>query len=108
MKDKVFKYIQNQYATQAEYLWEKFPTTCVFRHANKKWFAAFMPVEKSKLGLSGSEKADVLLVKNYKLLIPGLIDGKGLLPAYHSTSKTGFRCCLTTLCLSSKFAASLT
>lgn len=84
MKNQVFEYIHDEYGVSPEYLWEKFPTDCIFRnHGTKKWFGVCMVVEKFKLGLAGKDKVDALVVKNDPLLIHGLIDGKGILPGYH-------------------------
>ena len=36
------------------------PDSAVLRHKNGKWYAVFMTVEKSKLGLEGNELVDII------------------------------------------------
>ena len=48
-------YIQDAYSTEPEHPWADKPEFSVFRHAsNKKWFALFMTVKASLLGLPGA------------------------------------------------------
>ncbi len=78
------RYITEHYNSDEEYPWVKFPNYCVFRHKNnKKWFALIMDIPKSKIGLSGNEKIDVLNVKCDPIMIGSLLNEKGLFPAYH-------------------------
>lgn len=84
MKEQIFEYIHDEYAISPDYLWERLPSACAFRHrGTKKWFAVWMSVKRSALGQKGDEMVDILDVKNDPLLIHGLIDGKGILPGYH-------------------------
>ena len=61
--EEIFEYVQKQYGTVPEYLWSKSPDSVVLRHKNGKWYAVFMTVEKSKLGLEGNELVDIMDVK---------------------------------------------
>ena len=61
--EEIFKYVQKQYGTVPEYLWSKSPDSVVLRHKNGKWYAIFMTVEKSKLGLEGNDLVDIMDVK---------------------------------------------
>ena len=57
-------YIQDAYSTEPEHPWADKPEFSVFRHAsNKKWFALFMTVKASLLGLPGAEDVPVLNLK---------------------------------------------
>ena len=58
--EEIFEYVQKQYGTVPEYLWSKSPDSVVLRHKNGKWYAVFMTVEKSKLGLR--RNADILFM----------------------------------------------
>ena len=62
-KEEIFEYVQKQYGTVPEYLWSKSPDSVVLRHKNGKWYAIFMTVEKSKLGLEGNDLVDIMDVK---------------------------------------------
>ena len=50
---QIFDYAANQYATQPEYLWEKYPEYAILRHGNAKgkWYALIGKISKTKLGL---------------------------------------------------------
>ena len=83
-KKAVLQYVQDQFSAEPEYLWAKYPTYCVFRHVhNRKWFAVVMDVPKSKLGLSGNELVEILVVKCDPILLGSLLGKNGFLPAYH-------------------------
>ena len=54
-REKLEKYIQNNYSAEPDYPWVKYPDYEVFRHtSNKKWFALIMEIPKDKLGLQGN------------------------------------------------------
>lgn len=80
----ILKYAQEQFGSEPEYLWTKYPSYCVLRHINnRKWYAAIMDVPKSKLGLSGDEVIEILDIKCGSILLGSLLGKKGFLPAYH-------------------------
>ena len=58
--EEIFEYVQKQYGTVPEYLWSKSPDSVVLRHKNGKWYAVFMTVEKSKLGLEGNDLVAIM------------------------------------------------
>lgn len=77
-------YIQDAYSTEPEHPWADKPEFSVFRHANnKKWFALFMTVKASLLGLSGAEEVPVLNLKADPRLIGPQREKPGFFPAYH-------------------------
>ena len=80
----VTDYIKSEFGVTGEQLWPDSPGDVVFRNRrNKKWFAIMMDVDKSKLGLSGEGRTDVINVKCNPLLIGSLLRAPGYLPAYH-------------------------
>ena len=85
-RERITRYIQDTYGTQAEYLWADSPGNAIFRHsASKKWYAAMMRVLPEKLGLTGEEAldVDVMDIKCSAIMIGSLLSTKGFLPAYH-------------------------
>ena len=81
---EIFEYVNEQYGTQPEYLWEKTPDAAVLRNiANAKWYAIVMNVSKKSLGLNGEGKVDIINVKCDPLIVGSLRIQKGFLPAYH-------------------------
>ena len=78
------EYISAQFGAAGERLWRAWPDYVVFRNPrNKKWFAVLMDVEKSRLGLAGGGKADVINLKCEPILVGSLLQSEGCLPAYH-------------------------
>ena len=83
-REELEAYIQNHYATLPDYPWADTPCAAVFRHvANRKWFALMMEVPRDKLGLSGTEKLDIVNFKCDPILISSLRGEPGIFPAYH-------------------------
>ncbi|MBQ6027086.1 MAG: MmcQ/YjbR family DNA-binding protein [Alphaproteobacteria bacterium] len=75
-------FIHKKYGVKPEYLWRRYPTFCVFRHAdNNKWFALCATLSRDVLKISGDGDVDIINVKtdNAEFLrgVPGI------LPAYH-------------------------
>lgn len=81
--EEIFEYVQKQYGTVPEYLWSKSPDSAVLRHKNGKWYAVFMTVEKSKLGLEGNDLVDIMDVKCDPEMTSMIIQTYGFLPGYH-------------------------
>ncbi len=87
-RQEVIDYIDEEFGVCPEQLWASFPNYLVFRNAkNKKWFGIMMDIESEKLGLGGSGKKDILVIKSDPILIGSLIHNKGYLPAYHMSKK---------------------
>ena len=82
MKQEIIKFIDKKYNASPEYLWRRYPTYCVFRHAgNKKWFALIGTVPRHILKLVGDGEIDFINVKTSDAeFFRGV---KGILPAYH-------------------------
>ncbi len=83
LRSDVIKYVLENYNTTAENKWIKYPNYQILRHPNNKWYGAIMDVEKSKLGIEGDEKVDILVVKCDTLMQGSLLNEKGFYPAYH-------------------------
>lgn len=81
-RQELFKWVKKKYNTDPEYPWND--ENAVLRHSdNKKWYGAILQVSRNKLGLSGTEKADVLNVKCDPFLIGSFRTQDGFFPAYH-------------------------
>ncbi len=87
-RQKIIDYIKNEFGVEEEHLWMTFPDYIVFRNRkNKKWFAIIMDIDRSKLGLDGEGKVDIIDLKCDPILIGSLLHNKGYLPAYHMSKK---------------------
>jgi len=83
-KQEFIEYILNNYNTDEEHPWVKFPDYAVFRHRhNKKWFALVSDIPCSKLGLKSNESVSVVNLKCGPVLVGSLIGKAGYYPAYH-------------------------
>jgi len=81
---QIFDFARTTYGTEPEYLWARLPEAAVLRRAdNRKWYAALMAVERSKLGLPGDGAVEVIDLKCDPMLIDALRTRPGYLPAYH-------------------------
>jgi len=77
-------YIKNNYSSEPEHLWIKYPNFEVFRHqSNQKWFAMIMDIPKSRLGLEGDDIIDVVNFKCDPIMIGSFLQENGIYPAYH-------------------------
>lgn len=86
MKNDIIKIMNRDFNANPEYLWKKYPTFCVFRHANnQKWFALVAQLPRSVLGLSGDGVVDFINLKSDNVEFFCGVDG--ILPAYHMNKK---------------------
>ena len=83
-RSEILRQAEERYGTQPEYLWAAYPAYAVLRRSdNRKWYALIADVERSRLGLSGTERTDILNVKCDSRMIGTLRQEDGFLPAYH-------------------------
>lgn len=86
-REEIYEYVKKQYGTVPEYLWKESPESAVLRHPNGKWYAVLMQVEKSRLGLEGDTKVDIIDVKCDSDMVGLLTQTYGFLPGYHMNKK---------------------
>lgn len=85
----ILHFAREEFGSEPEYLWAKYPDYCVLRHtSNQKWYAVIMNVSKRKLGLIEDEVIDILDVKCDPILLGSLLGRKGFLPAYHMSKSS--------------------
>ena len=82
---QIFDYAANQYATQPEYLWEKYPEYAILRHGNSKgkWYALIGKITKIRLGLQEEGTTDFINLKCPPDMVSILRQSPNFLPAYH-------------------------
>lgn len=84
LKERILQYAQVHLGAEPDHLWAKFPRYAVLRHSETaKWFAVFLEVPGTRLGLERPESVDILDVKCGPLLAGSLLGIPGILPAYH-------------------------
>ncbi|HRR76321.1 MAG TPA: MmcQ/YjbR family DNA-binding protein [Ruminococcus sp.] len=80
----VLRYIKDNFCGEPEYLWLRDPDSCIVRRQdNQKWYAVFMTISSSKLGLEDSSHVRVMNLKCDPLMAGSLRCRKGIFPAYH-------------------------
>ena len=89
MRERIDRYINEQYGVEAEFPWDRDDTSAVYRHRdNKKWFALIMNVRRDKLGLSGDGYVAAMNLKIDDINIHEmLITEDGIFPAYHMNKR---------------------
>lgn len=89
LREKVIKHITENYNSDPEYLWARYPNYAIFRHkSNKKWFAGVFDVSRKKLDLEGDSIVDILNVKMPDLFtVQYLTETKGFLKGYHMSGE---------------------
>lgn len=91
----ITRFIENTYGCRLEFLWEKFPQNAIVRRKdNAKWFAAFLNLSRSKLGLTGDEKIDIIDLRIDPSEVETVVDGKKYFPGYHMNKKHWVTLCL--------------
>lgn len=83
-RETLFRYVQEHFSAEPEYLWSNLPSYAVLRHHNgDKWFGIVMNVPGTKLGLKTDDGIDILNVKVRPEHIGSLRQKAGVFPAYH-------------------------
>ncbi len=84
MKSRLLSYAKRKYGTAPDRPFVTAPAFQVLRHERSgKWYALFMDVPRSRLGVPGEGSVDVVNLKCDSLLSGVLRDGVGILPGYH-------------------------
>ncbi len=84
----VISYIRAKYHDELEFLWPKLPEAAIIRRKdNKKWYAVFLIISASKLGLSSSQKVEIICLRIKPDSKNSLIDYKNYFPGYHMNKK---------------------
>lgn len=84
MREQVEAYIKDMYGVTPECLWKDSESAAIRHMTDKKWFGIIMPgIAWRKLGADRDGVVDVMNVKCDPVILPSLIDGAGLFPAYH-------------------------
>ena len=84
VKEQVFDYAKKTYGVAPDYPFPTAPDYPVLRHpGHRKWFALIMDVPRSRLGLSGEERVEILNLKCSPAMAGSLRQQDGILPAYH-------------------------
>lgn len=90
-RNAITQYIKKEYRIDPDHPWPvKYPDNIAFRHPDtRKFFTLIMGAPKSKLGLPGSERIDVLTLKTGDEMFRGmLLSQDGFHYPYHMHNNT--------------------
>ncbi|EJO21568.1 MULTISPECIES: MmcQ/YjbR family DNA-binding protein [Streptococcus] len=83
---RIMDQVQEKYANQLEYLWEKSPDTAVLRHEdNQKWYAVLMRIPWDKLEKGREGLVEAVNIKHEQ--VADLLSKKGIYPAFHMNKR---------------------
>ena len=95
----IIDYVRDKYGDELEFLWKKFDDNAIWRRKdNKKWYGAILVVKKSKLGLHGDGKVEILDVRATSDEIDRLVDNKKYFNGYHMNKRSWLTLCLDGSC----------
>lgn len=82
---EIVKRIQEKYGDELEFLWQKFPEDAIVRNKkNRKWYALFMTIPRSKLGLDSEREVQIMDVRFDKGQAPDFAaSNENVFPGYH-------------------------
>lgn len=92
---EIIDYVKNKYGDELEFLWEKFTDNAIIRRSdNKKWYLLLLTVSKNKIGLSGTDKIEIIDLRGTPETIENIIDNKNYFKGYHMNKKHWYTMCL--------------
>ena len=83
---RIMTQVQEKYANQLEYLWEKSSDSAVLRHEdNQKWYAVLMKISWDKLEKGREGQVEAVNLKHDQ--VADLLSKKGIYPAFHMNKR---------------------
>ena len=83
---RIMAQVQEKYANQLEYLWEKSPDTAVLRHeGNQKWYAVLMRIPWDRLDKGREGLVEAVNLKHDQ--VADLLSQNGIYPAFHMNKR---------------------
>ena len=92
--EELLRYVQNTYGDEIEYPWKDMDAAVIRSHLSKKWYAVFMKVHPSKIGLGGSQPIHIMNLHGTAEQVTALVDGERYFPGWHMNRKYWYTVCL--------------
>ena len=92
--EELLRYVQETYGDEIEYPWKDMDAAVIRSHLTKKWYAVFMKVHPSKIGLGGSQPIRIMDLHGTAEQVASLADGKRYFPGWHMNRKYWYTICL--------------
>lgn len=84
-------YVRNTYGDELEFLWQKFPDNAIWRRQdNKKWYAAILTVQGSKLGMKSDEIAEIIDLRIKPEEMETVLQKEYYYPGWHMNKKSWY------------------
>ena len=92
--EELLRYVQETYGDEIEYPWKDMDAAVIRSHLTKKWYAVFMKVHPSKIGLGGSQPIRIMDLHGTAEQVTALVDGERYFPGWHMNRKYWYTVCL--------------
>ena len=92
--EELLRYVQETYGDEIEYPWKDMDAAVIRSHLTKKWYAVFLKVHPSKIGLGGSQPIRIMDLHGTAEQVASLVDGKRYFPGWHMNRKYWYTICL--------------
>ena len=91
--EELLRYVQNTYGDEIEYPWKDTDAAVIRSHLSRKWYAVFMKVHPSKIGLGGSQPIRIMNLHGTAEQVAVLVDGERYFPGWHMNRKYWYTVC---------------
>ncbi|SDG44065.1 Predicted DNA-binding protein, MmcQ/YjbR family [Selenomonas sp. WCT3] len=92
--EELLGYVKDTYGDEIEYPWKDTDAAVIRSHLSRKWYAVFMKVHPSKIGLGGSQPIRIMNLHGTAEQVTALVDGKRYFPGWHMNRKYWYTICL--------------
>lgn len=87
LKKDYVRWLEEELHVPGDFPFEDDDASQVFRGRNSKWFALVMRIKFKNLGFENDEPVWVVNLKSDSDVIPSLVDGRSIFPAWHMNKK---------------------
>ena len=92
--EEILRYVKDTYGDEIEYPWKDKNNAVIRSHISKKWYAVFMKIHPSKIGLNGTQPIRVMNLHGTAEQVTDWVDGEKYFPGYHMNRKYWYTDCL--------------
>ena len=92
--EELLHYVKDAYGDEIEYPWKDMDAAVIRSHLTKKWYAVFMKIHPSKIGLGGSQLIRIMDLHGTAEQVDALVDREKYFPGYHMNHKYWYTICL--------------
>ena len=82
---EIISYVEDNYAGELEFLWERSPKNAIFRNkGNRKWYAVLLVITGDKIGLPTNDEIEILdIMFDRHQARSFAASSKNIYPGYH-------------------------